>query len=548
MRASGWAAVLGVLWACNYERTITGSESRRNDLVSSVAINPPSDLEATGGGFVGVGLTWRDNSDNEGGFRIKREDCATTFQKIADIGPNSQAYLDDAAPLPEKCGFGSFSPLYEVVVLDAKGHEAGVSNIAEIQAPIDPPSAPSNLQATLLVDDSQILLRWVDNSTNELGFHVERRQIRSLLGFTPWQWINAVGANVVSYVDPNVSIGNTYEYRVTAFHNTGLSDASNAVRITVTRSTAAAFWNLTGFALLPGIGVSPHLDPGIAVGSGNVLFVGVACYPYDPNCQGVFRSTDRGTTWSQHNTGLTSTNVNAIAATAAGHLVAGTNLGGVFRSVDGGNTWQATGLTIPHVTGVFSTRDAVYALDGFFCSGVYRSTDDGVSWTRINNDFFMCPNGFAAAPTGDTLYLGDGNGGVFRSIDRGGSWTFLNSGLPSVSVTWMAMNSQGHVFAATEGGGVFRSTDKAGTWTAVNAGLPTGRIYRLGINAVDHIFVGTIGGYGVFRSTDNGTSWQGGRSQSVVATVRANISYGFIQPSVCRGRPLSSRATASSCA
>ncbi len=38
------------------------------------------------------------------------------------------------------------------------------------------------------------------------------------------------------------------------------------------------------------------------------------------------------------------------------------------------------------------------------------------------------------------------------------------------------------------------------------------------------------------------------RSQSVVATVRANISYGFIQPSVCRGRPLSSRATASSCA
>src|SRR6266702_144440 len=36
------------------------------------------------------------------------------------------------------------------------------------------------------------------------------------------------------------------------------------------------------------------------------------------------------------------------------------------------------------------------------------------------------------------------------------------------------------------------------------------------------------------------------RFQAVVATVWVNTSYGFIQPSVCRGRPLSSRAMASS--
>jgi len=35
------------------------------------------------------------------------------------------------------------------------------------------------------------------------------------------------------------------------------------------------------------------------------------------------------------------------------------------------------------------------------------------------------------------------------------------------------------------------------------------------------------------------------RSQSVVATARANTSAGLLQASVCRGRPLSSRATAS---
>jgi hypothetical protein len=35
------------------------------------------------------------------------------------------------------------------------------------------------------------------------------------------------------------------------------------------------------------------------------------------------------------------------------------------------------------------------------------------------------------------------------------------------------------------------------------------------------------------------------RSQVVIATAAANASDGFIQPRVCRGRPLSSRATAS---
>ena len=42
-------------------------------------------------------------------------------------------------------------------------------------------------------------------------------------------------------------------------------------------------------------------------------------------------------------------------------------------------------------------------------------------------------------------------------------------------------------------------------------------------------------------------SWRAflGRSQAVIATAAASASDGFIQPRVCRGRPLSSRATAS---
>jgi len=61
--------------------------------------------------------------------------------------------------------------------------------------------------------------------------------------------------------------------------------------------------------------------------------------------------------------------------------------------------------------------------------------------------------------------LGDG---VFRSTDNGDSWTQVNTGLTNESVGCLAINSSGHIFAGTYGGGIFRSTDNGGTWTAVN--------------------------------------------------------------------------------
>jgi len=52
-------------------------------------------------------------------------------------------------------------------------------------------------------------------------------------------------------------------------------------------------------------------------------------------------------------------------------------------------------------------------------------------------------------------------GGVFRSTDDGGTWTPVNNGLECGNIWSLAINSSGEIFAGTAGcqEGVYRSTD-----------------------------------------------------------------------------------------
>ncbi|MCK7528688.1 MAG: hypothetical protein MZV64_69590 [Ignavibacteriales bacterium] len=65
---------------------------------------------------------------------------------------------------------------------------------------------------------------------------------------------------------------------------------------------------------------------------------------------GVFLSTNNGTSWTAVNTGLTNTNVRALAVSGT-NLFAGTDGGGVFLSTNNGTSWTAvnTGLTNTNV-------------------------------------------------------------------------------------------------------------------------------------------------------------------------------------------------------
>ena len=82
---------------------------------------------------------------------------------------------------------------------------------------------------------------------------------------------------------------------------------------------------------------------------------------------------------------------------------------------------------------------------GTYGAGVFRSSDNGETWTQINNglpDTYV--NCLAISPITDTIFAE-----THRSTDNGETW--VNTGLPDYP-TALGINSSGYVFAATFSG------------------------------------------------------------------------------------------------
>jgi hypothetical protein len=83
--------------------------------------------------------------------------------------------------------------------------------------------------------------------------------------------------------------------------------------------------------------------------------------------------------------------ISVVAQAADGTLVAGGDTEGIFRSINSGSTWtqQAAGLPTwgRHVAAVLSVGSTWYAAvgDGITGGGIAESTDDGVTWTVSAN-------------------------------------------------------------------------------------------------------------------------------------------------------------------
>ena len=96
---------------------------------------------------------------------------------------------------------------------------------------------------------------------------------------------------------------------------------------------------------------------------------------------GVFQLN--GFNWVEKNTGLTNTNVKALAS-IGGYLFAGTSQGtveGVHISSDNGNNWTLS-QNISFVTSILTIGSNIFV--GSYGDGVWRSTNYGNSWIQIN--------------------------------------------------------------------------------------------------------------------------------------------------------------------
>ncbi|MEV0456829.1 WD40/YVTN/BNR-like repeat-containing protein [Catellatospora methionotrophica] len=194
---------------------------------------------------------------------------------------------------------------------------------------------------------------------------------------------------------------------------------------------------------------------------------------------------------------------------------------------------QAIHTILPHPT------DPRRLLVAMSTGGVYRTTDGGVSWHPSNSgihvsflpdpfpEFGQCVHKVArdgADP--ERLYL-QNHHGVYRSDDDGQTWTSIADGLPSDfgfamvahprrgGTAWnFPITADALRFPVENRCRVFRTTDAGKTWTPQAYGLPTAPFYpsvlRDAMCADDGDPVGVYFGSRtgeVFASPDEGDSW-----------------------------------------
>ncbi len=209
------------------------------------------------------------------------------------------------------------------------------------------------------------------------------------------------------------------------------------------------------------------------------------------------RSLDGGNTWAGGL--LRGRDIFALTVTTDGTLLAGTLGGGVYRSQLGSALWTAlpSGTMSDYVYDFTQTSDAILAGTD---NGVYRSTDNGRSWSRTNDSTLAGPAYALDAASDGTLFAGT-LFGVLRSTDGGHAWQ--KSGNLSSKVLFMDVSQADEILAATDDTGVFLSSDHGQTWTSL--GVARSDIQTVKFGPSGSFLIGVYGG--VYLSTDRGASW-----------------------------------------
>ncbi len=200
--------------------------------------------------------------------------------------------------------------------------------------------------------------------------------------------------------------------------------------------------------------------------------------------------------------------INSILIHPNGHIFAAgsngaRNNGGIFRSTDDGGTWTREAYLFPRTLAVTRQGNILAGLAG---SGIVRSVDDGGTWTPMDSGIAASSDISALLVTRTGDILAAAGQGIYRSTDDGLSWNNSGSGVYQ-GTNALATDSNGNIFAGTYLGGVYRSTDGGATWVQAISGLTGAVIWSLAVDPAGEIFAGSSIS-GVFRSTDTGTSWQ----------------------------------------
>ncbi len=249
---------------------------------------------------------------------------------------------------------------------------------------------------------------------------------------------------------------------------------------------------------------------------------------------GVWRSTDSGATFTSAWDPTLTPSIGALAITPTGTVYAGTgesNPGGgsvtfpgagIFRSADNGASWTSLGLTGTDRIGRIaidptnSSRMFVAAAGNLFVSGgqrgLYRTTDGGATWQQV----LAGVNGTTGAI--DVAIAPNDPNRIYVAM-----WDHKR--MPN-----------GRVYGGV-GSGIYRSTNGGGTWTRLAGGLPAAgaNLGRMGLavsrstpSRLYAIAADESGDFlGFWTSTNGGDSWTQITNTSYLSASQSTFGWWF---------------------
>jgi len=282
----------------------------------------------------------------------------------------------------------------------------------------------------------------------------------------------------------------------------------------------------------------PNFTPTVLAVDDSNLYAGYAA--------GLLCSHDRGATWKQAGKGLPAERITALKirrVVGGSMLFAGTQSQGIFLSIDNGSSWntldQAPVVETERQAAVLGAKayyggPTVFALTmsgrflfaGMNFGGVFRSTNDGGSWSVANDGFTSsAPSGppsiTALSVSGEYIFAGTTGDGVFLSTNNGRQWVGMSNGLPAdgrsiysavnafASIPKERKTDGEYVFVATQGAGVYLTADDGRRWVPINNGLREAVVYSLAVWTGEGqvgVFAGAADG--VYLRATNSPSWR----------------------------------------
>src|SRR5438552_4953571 len=164
-----------------------GDSAFSNEVNGITTMRAPTGLAATAVSASQINLTWTDNSLAEDGYKIEQSPVDNLhFVQIAVTGPNVTAY--NVTGLNAGTKYYYRVRAYNSIATSAYSNQTNATTLSNF------PAAPSGLTITTITSSS-VSLAWTDNSNNETGFKIQRKQ-----GATgAYTTIKTTAANIRTY-------------------------------------------------------------------------------------------------------------------------------------------------------------------------------------------------------------------------------------------------------------------------------------------------------------------------------------------------------------